>query len=60
MHCEKKKEPTILIGLGNEENLRLHSYAHSLNNSIRVMLMKEMSPIAVEQVTVKSWMWTAR
>lgn len=38
--ARKKKEPTILIGLGNEENLRLHSYAHSLNNSIRVMLMK--------------------
>ncbi|EDX04445.1 uncharacterized protein LOC6731725 [Drosophila simulans] len=38
--ARKKKETTMLLRLGNEENPRVHSYAHSLNNSIRVMLMK--------------------
>ncbi|EDV58449.2 uncharacterized protein LOC6541754 [Drosophila erecta] len=36
----KKDGPTMLMGLGIEEIPRLHSYAHSLDNSIRVMLMK--------------------
>ncbi|EDW88730.1 uncharacterized protein LOC6527951 [Drosophila yakuba] len=36
----KNCDSTMVMGLGIEENPRLHSYAHSSENSIRVMLMK--------------------